>query len=91
MADGTQISAEVSPATKALLDEFAESTGIKKGRIVEDALAHHLEALRILPADIIIPARLTVTARSGARLVEYLSSPPGPTQALRDLMAADGD
>ena len=50
-----------------------------------------LFALRELPADVIVPAGVTLTPESGARLVEYLRDTRSPSADLRDLMAADGD
>ena len=38
MAD-TQISAYISDATKDLVERYAETHGVKKGRLVEEALS----------------------------------------------------
>ena len=86
MAD-TQISTYISEATKQQIEQYAEAHGVKKGRLVEDALLHHLQALRELPADIVIPPRLVVTAASFQRLAQLVKKPRRPTKALRDLMA----
>lgn len=83
----TQISTYVSEATKEQLEQYADAHGLKKGRLIEDALLHHLQALRELPADIVIPPRLVVTAASFERLAELARKPRRPTKALRDLMA----
>jgi hypothetical protein len=67
---------------------------MKKGYLVEEALLHHLQALHELPADIVIPPRLIVTAKSFEKVAELVEKPPQPTTALRDLMsgkAVDGD
>ena len=61
----TQISALISDNTKQALEEYAEAHGVKKGYLIEVALLHHLQALRELPLDVIIPARLVVTNDSG--------------------------
>jgi len=61
--------------------------GVKKGHLVEDALLHHLQALHELPADIVIPARLTVTAKSFDAIAKLIRTPRKPTKALRDLLA----
>jgi hypothetical protein len=86
MAD-RQISAYISEATKRQVERYAEAHGVKKGHLVEEALLHHLQALRELPADIVIPPRLTVTSESFQVVTELVKSPREPTQALRDLMA----
>lgn len=86
MPKETQISAYVSDSTKQRLDMFVRETGVKKARVIEDALNAHLDALDELPADAIIPTRIVLTRESGERLLERLAGEPRPTQALRDLM-----
>lgn len=86
MAD-TQISAFISEATKQQVERYAEAHGVKKGYLVEEALLHHLKALRELPADIVIPPRLTVSAESFDAVAALVKKPRKPTKALRDLMA----
>jgi len=86
MAD-TQISAHISEATKQMVERYAEAHGVKKGHLVETALLHHLQALRELPADIVIPPSITVTARSCDAVEEVVKKPRRSTKALRDLMA----
>jgi hypothetical protein len=83
----TQISAYISAATKELVERYAEAHGVKKGHLVEEALLHHLQALRELPADLVVPPRLTLQAKSFDRVTELVRSPRKPTKALRDLMA----
>lgn len=86
MAD-TQISAFISSATKELVERYADAHGVKKGHLVEEALLHHLQALRELPADIVIPPRLTVTPASFDAVVKLVKKPRKPTKAMRDLLA----
>jgi hypothetical protein len=86
MAD-SQISAYISEATKLQVERYAEAHGVKKGYLVEEALLHHLQALRELPADIVIPPRLTVTVAAFDAVTELVKRPRKPTKALRDLMA----
>ena len=57
------------------------------GRSVEEALLHHLQALRELPADLVVPPRVVLTQASFARVVRAVRKPRRPTKALRDLMA----
>jgi hypothetical protein len=83
----TQISAYISEATKDKVERYAEAHGVKKGHLVEEALLHHLQALRELPADIVIPPRIIVTADSFEKVGELVKNPRKPTKALRDLMA----
>ncbi len=83
----TQISAYISQETKELVERYAEVHGVKKGYLVEQALLHHLKALRELPADVVIPPRLVVAARSFEKVAALVDKPRKPTKALRDLMA----
>ena len=85
MSSQTQISAHVAASTKRELDEYAEAHGLKQGFLVEEALRHHLRALRELPADALIPTRIVVTRESGERILERLAKPGKPTKALREL------
>jgi uncharacterized protein (DUF1778 family) len=81
-----QISAYVSERTNERLDMYVRETGVKKARLIEDAIVSHLDALESLPADAIIPTRIVVSQESWDRLMERLESPPNPTPALRKLM-----
>ena len=83
----TQISAFISDTTKELVERYAEAHGVKKGHLVEEALLHHLQALRELPADLIIPPRLIVSRDTFDRVAELVERPREPVQAMRDLMA----
>lgn len=85
MSSKTQVSAHIDASTKRELDEYAEAHGLKQGYLVEEALRHHLRALRELPADVIIPTRVVVTRESGERILERLKRPGKPTKALREL------
>ncbi|MEO8906426.1 MAG: hypothetical protein ABI488_27590 [Polyangiaceae bacterium] len=86
MAD-TQISAYISETTKQQVERYADAHGVKKGHLVEEALLHHLQALRELPADIVIPPRITVTTASFETVTALIKKPRKPTRALRELMA----
>jgi uncharacterized protein (DUF1778 family) len=83
----TQISAYISESTKEQVEQYAEAHGVKKGHLVEEALLHHLQALRELPADLIIPPRLVLTKESFEKVMDLVEKPRKPTKALRDLMA----
>jgi hypothetical protein len=81
-----QISAYVSDETKEEMERFTSAHGLKKGALVEQALLHHLQALREIPADLIIPPRLELTEASFVQVVDLLASPRPPTKAMRTLM-----
>jgi hypothetical protein len=83
----TQISAHISDETRAQIEAFVKKHGITKARLIEDALQHHLLALREIPDDVVVPSRLVVTQASLERLAERLASDEPPTEALRKLMA----
>jgi hypothetical protein len=82
----SQISAFVSDSTREQLEQFADAHGVKKAHVVEQALLHHLRALRQLPADLIIPAQVVVDAASLERVGKLMRAPRKPTLALRKLM-----
>ena len=86
----TQISAYVSDSTRRLVEEFAEAHGVKKGYLIETALLHHLQALRELPADVIVPPRLLVSEGTGERLRALVRRPRRPTKAMRELFRKPG-
>jgi uncharacterized protein (DUF1778 family) len=81
------ISASVSQDTKRWLDQCAHARGVRKSDLVESALRHHLQALRDLPADVIIPPRLVVSRKSGERILARLKKPLRPTAAMKALFA----
>jgi hypothetical protein len=83
----TQISAHISEETKERIERYADAHGVKKGALVEQALLHHLQALRELPADLIIPPRLELSEASFTHVAKLTSKPRRPTEALRELMA----
>ena len=88
MAD-TQISAFISIETKENVERYAGAHGVKKGALVEQALLHHLQALRELPADIIIPPRIELSPASFAKVAALSAKPRKPAKALRKLMAGN--
>jgi hypothetical protein len=90
MAD-SQISAFISEETKELVERYADAHGVKKGALVEQALLHHLQALRELPSDVIIPPRIKLTPRSFAKVIEISRKRRKPTKAMRKLMAGKLD
>jgi hypothetical protein len=85
MANQTQISAYISKTTKSLVEEYADNHGVKKAHLVEEALLHHLQALRELPADLVIPPRVVVARDDGEVILERIERPRKPTKAMREL------
>ena len=90
MEKDAQISAVIPATTRDLLDRHVRATGMKKGRLIENALRHHLLALQELPADVIVHPKIVVTRASGEQILARLESGK-PSRALRDLMARRGD
>lgn len=90
MADYVQISAQISEATRQRLDQYARETGMKKGRLIEDAILAHLDTLDAVPAEYAIPAGIVVDAESWERVLATMESSADPTPALRELMRGAG-
>ena len=59
--------------------------GVKKAYLIEEALQHHLQALREIPEDLIIPSRLVLTEKAMAEIAERLAQEGQPTEALKAL------
>jgi hypothetical protein len=85
----TQISAYISKETKILVEQYVKSRGIKKAFLVESALLHHLQALKELPIDIVIPPRLVVSHESGNSILERLENPALPTEDMKAIFKDD--
>ncbi|WP_296900313.1 hypothetical protein [Thiohalocapsa sp.] len=85
----TQISAHISDETRRQIESFVRQRGITKARLIEDALQHHLAALREIPDDIVVPARLILSRQSFDDIVAELESQAPPSEALRELMRGD--
>lgn len=89
MPKETQISAQISEATRELMEKHVRRTGVKKGHLVEQALLHHLQALDELPAEYLVHPRIVVSRGTGEQLLRQADSAE-PTPALRELLR-DGD
>lgn len=81
----TQISALISTSTRDLLDRHSRRTGIKKSRLIEDAIRHHLAALSEFPEEFVIPTRLVISNDDFKKL-ESTTKAGKPNAALRALM-----
>jgi predicted DNA-binding protein len=66
----TRISAHISEETKAQVEAFVKKSGITEARLIEEALQHHLQALREIPSDL----RLVVTQASMKRVAARTAS-----------------
>jgi predicted DNA-binding protein len=82
----TQVSAHISEDTKARLERFVRRTGQTRGRVIEDALLQHLQALEELPADVVVPARIVLDDESAERVRGMIARPPEPTEDLKRLL-----
>jgi S-adenosylmethionine:diacylglycerol 3-amino-3-carboxypropyl transferase len=91
MSTQSQISATVSSATKAELDRFTESHGLKKNYVVEQALLFFMTARRELPDEALIPARIVLDNTSFDRIAAMVERAPAPSRALRKLMRGRRD
>jgi len=86
MSESTQVSAYISAATKAAVDAYVKRRGVKKAYLIEEALLHHLQALREIPEDLILPARLELTEAALKEIAERLEQEDDqPTDALKAL------
>ena len=81
----TQISAHVAEETKERLDRFVRRTGQTRARVIEDALLQHLQALEELPDDVLVPARVVLTAESAAMVRDAITRPRKPTKEMKRL------
>ena len=82
----TQISAYISESTKEQVEAYVKRRGVKKGFLIEEALLHHLQVLKDIPEDVVIPARLVLTDKSMEKVAELLESDQKPSKALKDLL-----
>ena len=85
MSTTTQISAYISAETKAEIEAYARRHGVKKAYLIEKALQHHLQALREIPEDLIIPSRLMLTREALAETAKRIAQDNQPAEALTAL------
>lgn len=81
-----QISAFISEETKAQLETYVKRRGVKKAYLVEEALQHHLQALRDLPEDVVIPARLVLTKEALSQVADKIAGDEQATESLKALL-----
>ena len=82
----THISAYISNETNLSVENYVKKSGIKKGFLIEDALLHHLQALKEIPQDVIIPTRIQLSDSSMEQVLDLLEHTPEPTPELIALM-----
>ena len=85
MPPTTQVSAYISEETKADVEAYVKRHGVKKAYLIEAALQHHLQALRDIPEDLIIPSRLVLTGAAMTELAERITRKDTPTESLKTL------
>ena len=83
MPTTTQVSAYISEETKAEIEAYVKRRGVKKAYLIEEALQHHLQALREIPEDLIIPSRLVLTEEAITEIAERVTQDDQPTEALK--------
>jgi hypothetical protein len=81
----TQVSAYISEETKAAIEAYVKRRGVKKAYLIEEALQHHLQALREIPEDLIIPSRLVLTGEAMAEIADRVIQEEQPTESLKAL------
>ncbi len=87
MTTTTQVSAYISEETKAEVEAYVKRRGVKKAYLIEEALQHHLQALREIPEDLIIPSRLLLTDEALAEIAKHINQEEQPTKALKALFS----
>lgn len=85
MSVTTQVSAYISEETKAEIEAYVKRRGVKKAYLIEEALQHHLQALREIPEDLIIPSRLVLAREAMAKIADHITQESQPAEALSAL------
>ncbi|MBI4665999.1 MAG: hypothetical protein HY751_06295 [Nitrospinae bacterium] len=86
MSGSRQISAIISDDTLDALEAYVRGRGLKKAYFIEEALLHHLQALREIPEELVIPSRLVISDDSMKQVAASLSGAPKPPKALKELI-----
>ncbi len=85
MSTTTQVSAHISEETKAEIEAYVKRRGVKKAYLIEEALQHHLQALREIPEDLIIPSRLLLSDEAMAEIADRITREDQAAEALKAL------
>lgn len=86
-----QISAYISDETKEQIERYTRAKGVKKNFLIEEALRHHLLALRELPTEFIVHPQVVLSKASGKALLASMRKPPRKIPKLRRLMSTRAD
>jgi hypothetical protein len=81
----TKISAYISDDARAALETYVKQRGVEKAHVIEEALLHHLQALREIPEDVIIPARLVLSEESMRQVADRAAADEEPSEDLKVL------
>ena len=82
-----QLAIELPDKTNAMIESYSQEIGIEKNFFIEEALLRHLQALRELPTDIIIPSKIMLSEEGIKQVFDLLENPPEPTEDLKKLMS----
>ena len=85
MSANKQISAFISEETRAQVETYVKRRGVKKAYLIEEALQHHLLALREIPEDVVIPVRLILTEDALSQVAERITGDEQATESLKAL------
>jgi len=85
MSATKQISAFISEETRSQVETYVKRYGVKKAYLVEEALQHHLQALRAIPEDVVIPARLILTKEALSQIADRITGDEQATESLQAL------
>lgn len=85
MSATKQISAFISEETRIQVETYVKRHGVKKAYLVEEALQHHLQALRAIPEDVVIPARLILTKEALSQVADRITGDEQATESLQAL------
>ena len=67
------------------MEAYVKSHGAKKAYLIKEALQHHLQALREIPEDLIIPVRLVLSEAAMECIAEQITAEDKPTEDLKAL------
>ncbi len=84
-----QLAFELPDKTNAMIESYSQKIGIEKKSFIEEALLRHLQALRELPTDIIIPSKIMLSEEGINEVFYLLENPPEPTEDLKKLMKSN--
>lgn len=84
-----QISGFIPEDLRDDFERLVRARGLKKGFVLEQALRHHLRALRETPEEFIIPPTIVLSRKSFDALLQKLKRRTQPTARLRSLMRGE--